>query len=758
MYNKIASIILNSSKAAGLSDVFVAQPDALKENLAGKIFVLAEISGKKIEAKRVFDFLISALDNNYYNDEKILFRDKIEGLKIENIFEAAIAKTNKQVIDFLLAEKIKLNAASTSITLGVVFEDKLHFSNFGRNRSVLIYPKAGSFDLINVEANATDTADSSEEGLLEQEKIPKLFSSVISGELPVGSYFMFGSEALLEYLSSKELINIVTKLPPITAAEQIKNVLNKINNYVPFLGIIIKNTVGLSMAEVREEAAAASLAQPNHVATSSLNYTEQKTEQMLAPAGLINFSKLAKSVQVWLAHHWAKTQLKPATRKYSGSLVKTEVKTAEAILDLGTVKSLNLARSDSFLKSEKIFFKNESGVFMNGLKKTWSYCGALFNPQLLRKLLGSVRDFATGLNLRNRSLFIVLGSLVLLLAVSISVTRWNHSRQLAQDNFNNLVSQIEDKSSNIASHLLYNDEVGAQQSLVEAQALLAALPQQTTEQKAVYQRLSVQMLADQEKLQKTVKATPPVKVADFAAGFAARNLALAGGKLFANSNQEIYSFKAGSTSYEKTKITGVSNLKFLNSDQKDKLYYANNNQLVEFAVKARTSAILSLGEAEPALTSGQAAVFNGSLYALRASQNQIYKYGKVGNNLGTKTAWLKESSDLSLGSSLLVDGDIYVLQVNGQVLKFYKNKKAEYKSAPVAPAITKAQKILAGQNYLYIWEPTSRRLVVLSRKDGHLASQYTFDTLVNPIDFAVEESTKTVYFLTVGSVWKTQLK
>ncbi len=70
MYNKISQIVLNSGRANGVSDVFVAQPDALKESLAGKIFIIAEIEGKKTDSHKILDFLIASLEDNYYNDEK----------------------------------------------------------------------------------------------------------------------------------------------------------------------------------------------------------------------------------------------------------------------------------------------------------------------------------------------------------------------------------------------------------------------------------------------------------------------------------------------------------------------------------------------------------------------------------------------------------------------------------------------------------------------------------------------------------------
>ncbi len=182
MYNKIAQIILNSGKINGVSDVFVAQPDALKENLAGKIFVLAELDGKKSDGQKVFDFIVSDLNDNYYNDEKIMFRDKIEGLKIENIFEAALSKTNKNLGEFLAQHKIRINSSTTNITLGVVYENKLHFSGFGKNRALLIYRRGDGYEIINVEASAESLPERGVKGDNLSAQTPVLFSSVISGD------------------------------------------------------------------------------------------------------------------------------------------------------------------------------------------------------------------------------------------------------------------------------------------------------------------------------------------------------------------------------------------------------------------------------------------------------------------------------------------------------------------------------------------------------------------------------------------------
>jgi hypothetical protein len=113
----------------------------------------------------------------------------------------------------------------------------------------LVYKHGENYENYHVETSASEYGTEKEN----QNNRSTLFSSVISGEIPPSSYFVFTSEAFSEYLPDKDLLAIVTKLPPIVATEQMKNILGKINSFIPFLGIIIKNTVGLEASEMREE-------------------------------------------------------------------------------------------------------------------------------------------------------------------------------------------------------------------------------------------------------------------------------------------------------------------------------------------------------------------------------------------------------------------------------------------------------------------------------------------------------------------------
>src|SRR3990167_11044438 len=140
MNYKISQFILTPpGRGQSILEIYIAQPDAEKEALAGKLFALMEIDSNKSTGLKLINFLINTLNYNYYQNEKMILRERVDTIKIEHIFESALAKTNKKLAEFLPIEKIKLNSESLNLTIGVIYNDNLHFANIGKNKAWLIY-------------------------------------------------------------------------------------------------------------------------------------------------------------------------------------------------------------------------------------------------------------------------------------------------------------------------------------------------------------------------------------------------------------------------------------------------------------------------------------------------------------------------------------------------------------------------------------------------------------------------------------------
>jgi len=462
MHYRTASIILNSNQATNnaTSEIFVAQPDANKEALAGRLFALIEININKAQALKMINFLINNINHNYYQNEKIILRERISSLKVEHIFETSLAKTNKDLAEFLDREKIKVTPANLNITIGVIHENSLHFSSVGKNKALLIYKhktptrKQGvkkipnlpspemKYKIADIGGGQTTTARTAKGA------INKIFSNVISGQMPTNGYFLFTNETLPEYLSSKQLIEIITKLPPVSAAEQIKSILSKVNAYVSFLGIIIKNTTGLKPISLTAENALPRGDQNVSVqnSISDLNYTEDRTEKIMASYGLINFKKWLKVPIDFLA--MTIVRIRPnQINKQAG-------------------------KEKMFLMKDKMFFKKKQAwisfkKIITGLKIIILYLTKLLvylfhlitNREQQKILLDKIKQFQinttqkiknfwlwlVSLNKRNKILLAIATACLLLFIVNLSITNLNNKKQETRIALNELKLTIEQK-------------------------------------------------------------------------------------------------------------------------------------------------------------------------------------------------------------------------------------------------------------------------------------------------------------------------
>lgn len=759
MYNKIASIILNSGKNNNYAgEVFVSQPDSNKERLAGKIFVLAEIEGKKSETQKIINFLVNIFDYNYYGDEKILLRDKIEGIRIEDIFETVLARVNQGLLDFLTDEHLRINPESTNLTLGVIHEDKLYFSNYGKNKAFLIYRRKGDYEILNIESNTTDGEDIvlDETDEISGSMKGKIFSSVINGEIPSHSYFLFTNEALPEYLSNREMVNIITKLPPMVAAEQIKNFLQKINSFAPFLGIIVKSTVGLGLNDFSEthedeqysQVAGASVATRGnrnaHSSISHLNYTEQKTESMLAPAGIINVKKLIKGAGELLS----KLKVDIPENKKVVKFYDDETTITTASPKESRRKEFN--GKEAFVIKEKLVFKKKSYFSFNKIGNFFIALAIIFTPHFWNGVFYGLRSWIKSLGKKDRVLVGALASCFLILIVSIVYGAVTNKTRLAAEQFNQIVTNIDNKQADVFRYTAVGNDVDAAGVLNELIISLQNSIPQNKEQQAKKDSLLTSLFEQSDKIQKITKIDSLqeiVNVNNWNAQAVADNLVLNDSKIYLSdgANNSIYTFNLKDSA--RNQIALISGSKLSSPAISDSsIYYLAGEKVVK--VSGQTASVLNLGGEKLA---GESFIqfYNDALYLLNKNSNQIYKYNK---DLSSRSNWLKEPADFSKASDFKVNGQIIISQSDADLLKYNKGKKiADYKTAIISPSIRADKVIITSGNY-YLLDFKNNRLINLT-KDGALVKQYRI-VKDNIKDFAIDESGKAAYILSGTTVYK----
>jgi hypothetical protein len=758
MNYKIAQLLLTpGARANTTAEIFIAQPDADKEILAGKLFALIEIESKRANDLKIINFLIENLNNNYYQNEKMILRERVKTVKVEHIFESALAKTNKNLAEFLRAEKIRLNPKLINATVGIIYESDLHFASIGKNRAFLIYRNKN--DLNQKKYGLADIVKESRETERKMSPSPsKLFSNVISGSIPKYGYFTFTNEALPEYLSSKQLIDIITTLPPASAAEQIKNELSRINYYVSFLGLIMKNTLGYE----KEKPILAATPATTKESISRLNMVEEKTEKLMAPRGLVNFKKwfglpiaLISKINIKLL---GKNGIEP---KVSKGLLR-----------------------------DKIFFKKKASLII--FKKIWLFAKniifsiinlivyifkLLTNKEKLFELAKKIKTapaaiktkiktwylWFKNLSRRNKILIALTVVFLLLFAQGIIVSGFKNKKIVKEEAYLNLIKPIEQKLNQAEAGLLYNNEDSAKTLLKEARELLNQLPHKTSEQVKQYETYNKKYNELLEKIIHAVKIENPRELADFtklSPGANPDNIIISSaiGKINAGDSREkkIYSLSlSDKTITSIAKDDQLAGLKYPVSTKDDNIYYLNGSNIILLNVKTDEISSLTINlKNGPQNILGMAS-YNNKLYLIDKKDNQIYSYVKSGNGFPTAAAWFKVAADLSDAASLSIDGSIYILKKNGQLLKYLKGKEEEFNLDAVEPAIEEAKKVMVSPelNYIYILEPSKQRLVVFD-KTGKFILQYKSDQFTDLKDFTVDEKKKIIYFLNGNSVFE----
>jgi hypothetical protein len=784
MHYKIGQLILTpGAKSSTTCELFVAQPDSDKEELVGKLFVLVEIESKKASDLKIINFLIENLNNNFYQNEKMILRERVKTVKVEHIFESALAKTNKNLAEFLRAEKIKFNPRTLNATAGVVFEDSLHFANIGKNKAFLIYKNQqpqnknglprkktaaqGEEEKNNKNYCLTDIIKYSEKN---EKKTPinaaKLFSNVVSGRIPKNGYFVFSNEALGEYFSSRQIIETVTTLPPAGAAEQIKNSLSKINYFVSFLCLIIKNT-----AEREEETTVKNYARETSAPESvlKLNKTEDETERLLTPGGLVNFKKWLKLPALFSAGIFKFSRNKSAGKGYGAATLKDKIffgrKTSFQFIkkSFSLLKNIFLYIFNVLLSAVK--FLSDKEKMLAVLEKIKS---APANIKL--KALGLFSWFKN-LGMKNKILFAIAIISLLLLGQNLIFSGLKNNKIEKERVFLDLTAAIEQKQNQVEASLLYGNGDNAREIFSEIKNLMSALPRETDEQIAQYENFQKKYSEQAEKIQHVVKIENPKELANFSnlsPNASAANIILA-------PNGKIYAADAGQKSIytidlSNNLITAIPNLSadivrldYPSLSQENIFYFnpeASGSSAIQLELKTESINISPIVFANDAKNISAVSVYNGKIYLLNSTEGQIYKLDKSATGFTSGAKWLNNNADFANASGMSIDGNIYVLKTNGMVIKLSKGNEEEFKLNAIDPAFTEAKKIIVSpeKDFIYILEPAQNRLAIFSKTSGNFIMQYRSDQFTDLKDFAVDEKNKKIYFLNNNSVYETEGK
>jgi len=746
-----------SQKSASTCKLFKSEPTKTQEDKLGILFGILEINTPSKENTQIITQLISYLEDCYY--------DNLENKKtnIEESFESALNEVNQKFTQLIQEKKIHLVGNLNEYTIkekinlvvGVIKNNKIYLSYLNDIGIFLVHKAKQDYKIIDIKKSYEEDEDT--------ENSDKLFQNLIQGEVNPPDYLVLANSSFLNYVSLERIKKTITSLPIHKAAEYFKNSLLKFEGS-NFASIIIKNSNG-ETEEIK--------ASPSLTSITELNSTEFSTEELLAPS------------------FWNK--IKSTSKKAISQISILIKKNGQPIAKIEEIEEAIIEQEDDSVKTKKIESEKTADEYLNNnyiqLLKKYAYkILALFQgifkkikkpikslisnshiftdkiPRLknfLRLKLSSLGNYLKKIPNLSKILLIVAILLIIIFIYSTSYFKNKQTEEADSQEYQNLITEIEQKTHDAESNIIFGDEEKAREIIKEAQSLLNTIPIESQKQKEKYQELNNSIEIAIAKLRHITIINEPILITDLSAeqenNIDIKNTIFDNNILisFDSINNNIYLTDIDSRQTNKI----YSNLSDIGSIIKAKkiedkiLIYHNKNNFIEFQDNKYVPLQISLPANNNIVS--YAAYFN-RLYTLDINSQQIYRHPKTDiGGYATGNSWLKET-DLNLNDVIAmgIDTNIWLLKKDGQIIKLNKGYQQSFEIRNLEPALTEPINLFTNDetNYLYILEPKNRRIIILD-KEGNLINQYYSEKFDNLKNFVVVEKEKKMFIINDNKIY-----
>lgn len=182
-------------------------------------------------------------------------------------------------------------------------------------------------------------------------------------------------------------------------------------------------------------------------------------------------------------------------------------------------------------------------------------------------------------------------------------------------------------------------------------------------------------------------------------------------------------------------------------------------QLFSYDPRVEGPSALTLMGAENFGTLGQVETYLGRLYLADIGQGQMWRYGAGLYSAEAPTAWFNEALKLDELVSLRIDGDVWLLMRNGQVLRYRDRAQLPFSLDVSVGLVRDAVDLFVGDGtnpYLYIVDGGNGRIWVFDKEGGYqkqLAAPEG-DPLRGLSGIFIEDVTDSLFLLTSSALYK----
>lgn len=739
-------LLYDPNRSRATVNAWISRPSPSEEEALGRLFIIVSIDSPSRINHEIISIIQDELRSSYYGAGTAPF---------ERAFEQALQRANVRLHQ-LIADGVNQWVDQIHIIVGAIKQQNMVLSSV-RTMHAFLLRRSRLHDVLG-------QPDDSKPNPL------RIFSQIIAGHVEPDDRLLFCTASLLDYFSLEKLRRTLLDHPPHEAVRTIENALVGVDPSISFSAFIMQ-------AEVAPERSAALhsaeqvLPSPRTaplVSMEELIARERQTEKLLAPS-------------LWPAiRDMLQTAGAGATRLFRTVVLqkppKRTVATAAAAMP-EPARSPRLGQRPSTWRLTGLLLQRTAQSMQMLVQKTLQLRPRRSRPVSSEtETVQTTRSRPSGFsasawlsrlvwlfrNLDGSQKTLVAGFLAVLLILTtslvISHARGNDSAVKSKPA--DLYASIEDQIGKAQAALLYGGEDIARVSLAAAVADTAKIPRRTADEKKKFDDIQTRLDAITQKISHLTVIENPIVVHDTAAAdhaFQPRQLYVvksvmyeldpATGKLVFGTPEPGSAWADGSITTDLgSPVTGAVTGTSI-------IFVTDRNTFAEFDLKKNTWKSLDATFPDDTGRIQSLSFFQNRLYALIPGQNDIMRLIKGPSSLGTASTWLKAPVTLAEARTAVVEGSIFVLQPAGKVEEYFSGQRGNFSLAAITPALTNATRLWTASQakYLYLIDPSSRRLVVFNKK-GALIDQYQSDTWQDLRDVVADESKHLAYILNGTSV------
>jgi len=647
------------------------------------LLIIADIASTLYAYEQLLDALNAAAEQT---------RTLLSGTGIDPMarFEKLVERLNEAAADFVEREPSELAWHRVNLFLVEVFEGRVCVAGLGQLSNAFLQKQPdGSFRSFDLLGSLDMPAEINPR---------KPFASILCGDLKNGDVLFIGTNNFERLRGELGIVSKLKTLPPVTAALEIKQDLERRGIPDDFAGVVVAQVATSSRAI---EIPASS--EPRSTSSvEKLHSEEKKTEEILAPS--ITPPKPAMT----LVGLWARAQ----------DYAKRKTQSAKS-------------------------GKGRNPVSMASMRGMNAGHGSVFTADRKRTLLIGI------------AILIILGGSG---AWFYSRQKFKAEQQL----WNTVFDQATDKKTRAESDLVYGNEERTRSLMTEARQLLSGLDEKTTDRKAAKDGLAKELDALALKLKREQTVTPiELAAASLGApDNSLLSPTFKDGKAYVMDSAgesliEINPLNRETKRYRLPEGSGRVNSVAAGASG---LYLITENRTM-LSFDTQTGTFVSTSWSTKASSTQALVLYGRRFYVLDTLANMIWRYAPVSGGVSQETAYLKQNSTpLTNAVGIAIDANVYVAWNDGRIRRYLSGAEESWSPVTIDPPLTRASGVwtAADTDRLVVTDPVNRRVLVY-RKDGRLVAQLVSSNWNGPSAVYGDEVGKKIYVVDSNKLWQVDL-